>query len=512
MNLIFFLPVAFLYLSIVGLLFIFGINFFYLTYLATRKSPSGLPAEGDEFLPRVTVQLPFYNELFVAGRLVEAAARLDYPPGCLEIQVLDDSTDETAQLLLALTGRLRASGVDIHYLHREQRTGYKAGALAAGAATARGEFLAIFDADFVPPADFLRRAIPSFRDPGVAFVQARWGHLNHGYSLLTRLQSLSIDAHFIIEQAARAAGQYWFNFNGTAGIWRKQAVEDSGGWRWDTLTEDLDLSYRAFLRGWQGVYLPSLEVPAELPVSFNAYRRQQHRWARGSLECALRLVPQVWASRLPFSKKLQASLHLSGYGIHLLLFSLAILYPAVLLLAQQYPILVNLFGVSILFSATGFAPTLFFIAAQKKLGRNWLRLLPVTLFMTAFGSGMMLNTVRAAAQVLARRPGVFERTPKYGITRERQDWKNRKRYQLGVDWLVFAELLLALWNLGTLVLALSTGDWGIALYAGIFSTGLLFVAGLSLSQTLPFARRKALTSRSSSQTGEDARPEMAHPR
>jgi hypothetical protein len=275
------------------------------------------------------------------------------------------------------------------------------------------------------------------------------------------------------------------------------------------LTEDLDLSYRAFLRGWQAVYLPDLEVPAELPVSFNAYRRQQHRWARGSLECALRLIPQVWASRLPLSKKLEASLHLSGYGIHLLLFSLAILYPAVLLLSQRYPILVNLFGVSILFSATGFAPSLFFVAAQKKLGRNWLRLLPAILFMTAFGSGMMLNTVRAAAQVLSRRPGVFERTPKYGITREHQDWKTRQRYHLGIDGLVFAELLLAIWNLGTLVFSVSAGDWGIALYAGIFSAGLLFVAALSVSQSWPFVRRKTLSLPQRNEPGEDTRREMA---
>jgi cellulose synthase/poly-beta-1,6-N-acetylglucosamine synthase-like glycosyltransferase len=484
---LFFIPVAVLYLAVVSLLFIFGVNFFYLTYLAIRKPMSGEATPMKGSLPKVTVQLPFYNELYVAERLVKAAANLDYPSDLLEIQVLDDSSDETGKILQSLVTRLQAEGVDICYLHRNIRTGYKAGALAEGAAQAKGEFLAVFDADFIPPADFLRRAIPSFSNPRVAFVQARWGHLNANYSLLTRLQSLAIDAHFIIEQTARSAGRYWFNFNGTAGIWRKQAIQDSGGWKWDTLTEDLDLSYRAFLHGWQAVYLPDLEVPAELPVNFNAYRRQQHRWARGSLECALRLIPQVWKSPLPLSKKVEASLHLSGYGIHLLLFALAILYPGVVLLAQNHPVLVNLFGITALLSLTGLAPTVFFVVAQKQLGRGWLRLLPTILFMTALGSGMMMNTARAAIQIIRRQAGIFERTPKFGITHERQNWNRQKHYQLNVDGIVLGELLLALWNIGTLAMALRAGDWGIGLYAAIFSTGLFYVAGMSISQSVVVA-------------------------
>jgi cellulose synthase/poly-beta-1,6-N-acetylglucosamine synthase-like glycosyltransferase len=482
MNL-FFALVAFLYLAVVAILFAFGLNFFYLTFLALRSYAARPKDPLPEFLPRVTVQLPFYNELYVAERLVRAAARLDYPAGLLEIQVLDDSTDETVGMLKQLVRQLQLQGVDIVYQHRAERTGYKAGALAEGLACARGEFVAIFDADFVPPVDFLRRALPAFNNPRVAFVQARWGHLNSNYSLLTRLQSLAIDAHFIIEQTARAAGRYWFNFNGTAGVWRKQAIQDAGGWRWDTLTEDLDLSYRAFLHGWQAVYLPDLVVPAELPVTFSAYRRQQHRWARGSLECAVRLVPQVWRSSLPVPMKIEASLHLAGYGIHLLLFDLAILYPAVVMLAQHYPVLVNLFGFSVLLSLTGFAPTIFFIAAQKQQGREWLRLLPAILFMTALGSGMMTNTAHAAYQILRGKAGVFERTPKYGIVQDSQDWKHKKRYQLGLDSMVLAELLLAFWNIGTLVLAVRAGDWGIGLYAGIFCIGLLFVAIMSVSQS-----------------------------
>ena len=482
MSLLFIL-IAALYLAVVAVLFVFGVNFFYLTFLASRSFAAKPMHPLPEFLPKVTVQLPLYNELYVAERLVKAAARLDYPQELLEIQVLDNSTDETSAMMKSLVLQLRAKGSNIVYLHRTERTGYKAGALAAGLNRAMGDFVAIFDADFVPSPDFLRRALPSLGNPRVAFVQARWGHLNRNYSILTRLQSLAIDAHFIIEQTARASGHYWFNFNGTAGIWRKQAILDAGGWRWDTLTEDLDLSYRAFLHGWEAVYLPDLEVPAELPVTFSAYRRQQHRWARGSLECAMKLIPQVWRSSLPFSKKVEASLHLAGYGIHLLLLALAILYPAVVVLAQHYPGLVNLFGFSVLLSLTGFAPTIFFIAAQKQLRGDWLRLLPAILFMTALGSGMMTNTAHAALQILSGKAGVFERTPKYGIILERQDWKNKKKYQLGLDSLVVVELLLALWNIGTLVLAFRAGDWGIGLYACIFSIGLLFVAGMTVSQS-----------------------------
>ncbi|MGE5224184.1 MAG: glycosyltransferase [Omnitrophica WOR_2 bacterium] len=479
----FFLPVAMLYLLVVGLLFVYGINFFYLTFLAVRAKAKPDEVLDADALPYVTIQLPFYNELYVAERLVKAATRFDYPRERLEIQVLDDSTDETAGILEQLVQKLKAQGNHIAYLHRSQRTGYKAGALAEGVCAARGEFLAVFDADFVPPPDFLRRTIPQFLDPKVAFVQARWGHLNRNYSLLTRLQSLAIDAHFIVEQTARSVGEYWFNFNGTAGIWRKEAIRAAGGWKWDTLTEDLDLSYRAFLKGWKAVYLPELVVPAELPVSFNAYRRQQHRWARGSLECALRLIPRVWASPLPVVKKIEASLHLSGYGIHLLLFALAVLYPFVILLARSYPVMSNLFGLSVLFSLTGFAPTIFFITAQKQLGRNWLHLLPAILFMTALGSGMMVNTARAFGQILLGRAAVFERTPKYGIVKEHQDWKQQKRYHLSVDSIVIAELLLAFWNIGSLVLAIWAGEWGIGLYTAIFSTGLFFVAGMSIAQS-----------------------------
>lgn len=494
MNDVFLVPVALVYLLVVGALFVYGVNFFYLTYLTWRSRSQAAPPPEPEIWPTVTVQLPVYNEMYVAERLIDAVARLDYPPDRLEIQVLDDSTDETAAIIQNAVQRLQAQGVNIHHIHRSQRQGYKAGALAQGFHLAQGEFMAIFDADFIPPADFLKRTIPHFFAPSlsdprpVAFVQTRWGHVNRDYSFLTFLQSLAIDAHFVVEQFARSRGGYWFNFNGTAGVWRRQAIADAGGWKADTLTEDLDLSYRAFLKGWRAVYLREVEVPAELPVSFSAYRRQQHRWARGSLECAVKLIPEVWSAPISLAQKIEATLHLTGYGVHLLLFSLVILYPFVLLLSLRYPALISLFGIALIFNATAFAPTIFFIAAQQQLGRRWWRQVPLILFITALGAGMMMNTVRAAFQIIAGRSAAFERTPKFGIARRGQDWTGRL-YQLKLDPLVFAELFLAALNLVTVDLALQQGNWIIGAYSTLFAVGLFFTAGLTVLQSLYIRRR-----------------------
>jgi cellulose synthase/poly-beta-1,6-N-acetylglucosamine synthase-like glycosyltransferase len=475
------------YLLVVGLLFAYGLNFMYLTFLSLRRKDDPRMEPLSAF-PAVTVQLPIYNELYVAERLIRAAAALEYPRDRFEIQVLDDSTDETTAIVARLVAGLHAGGLNIRQICRTNRQGFKAGALAAGLETASGEFLAIFDADFVPHPDFLQKTIGSFADARVGFVQARWEHLNREYSLLTRLQALAIDAHFIVEQTARSAGGYWFNFNGTAGVWRKAAILNAGGWRADTLTEDLDLSYRSFLRGWKAVYLRDVDVPGELPASFNAYRRQQQRWARGSLECAIQLIPQVWRAPIPLAYKVESTLHLTGYFVHLLLFSLTVLYVPVALLAQRYPHLVSLFGLAVIFNLTALAPTSMFLAAQHYKGRGWLCQLPAVLFLTVLGCGMMLNTTRAAYEVLKHRPGSFERTPKYGIDHRRQHWTDRSKYQLRVDAVVYLELLLAVWSAGTTWLALSTGAWAIAFYAALFCAGLLFVSGMSILQTLTVRR------------------------
>ncbi len=484
------IPIAILYLIVVGLLFIYGINFFYLTYISWRDRKIHYDLPAIETWPYVTIQLPVYNEVYVIRRLIEAVAQMDYPQARLEIQVLDDSSDETRQIARQCVDFFSSRGVNIVHLHRKRRMGYKAGALAAGMQEAAGEFFAIFDADFIPPADFLKRTIPHFQNPKIAFIQTRWTHINRDFSLLTALQSLSIDSHFMVEQFARFQAGFLFNFNGTAGIWRRTAIQDAGGWTAETLTEDLDLSYRALLRGWQALYLRDVAVPAELPVSFAAYRRQQHRWASGSLQCAQKLLPQIWNTQLPLAKKVAASLHLTGYGVHLLLFALSLLYPVILVLSQRYPSLIALFGIAILFNATAFAPTLFFIAAQKQLSRGWWRRLPAILIISVLGVGMMLNTIRAALLVFRNRRLEFDRTPKFGNVKKSQDWRQH-RYQLRLPPIVFYELGFACFNIVTFLFAIYVNNWIIAVYAALFSAGLLFTSLFTIVQAINIYRLRS---------------------
>ncbi len=481
-----FIPVAVIYFLVVIALFVYGLNFMYLSYHAWKRSSALAiepPTKKMDAPPLVTVQLPIYNELYVAERLIEAAAALDYPSDRLEIQVLDDSTDETVSLVARTVERVQARGIAIHHLHRADRQGYKAGALADGLQAAKGEFIAIFDADFVPNSDFLKRILPYFDSERIAFVQARWGHLNSGYSLLTFLQALSLDAHFAVEQLARSQLGLWFNFNGTAGVWRKTAILDSGGWKAETLTEDLDLSYRAYLRGWRARYAGEIEVPSELPVSFTAFRRQQHRWAHGGFECAIRYIPLIWKSDATLARKIQSSLHLTGYLIHLLLFACVFLYPLVVAISERYPGLIDLFGIAVVFNLTALAPIALTAVAQNSLRKRWVAFLPAFVALAALGAGLMLNTLRAALQVWAGHKGAFERTPKYGITARAQKWESN-RYYVKVDVLVAFEILVAFLNVGTVWLAWQNSNWLIVLYAGIFAAGLFFNSGLTIVQAL----------------------------
>lgn len=464
-------------------LFAYGINFYYLAILTWRNNKPDPTAPPLNDYPYVTVQLPLYNELYVAERLIDAVAQLEWDPERLEIQALDDSTDETRDLIQAAVERWRAQGVNIRHLHRTHRDGFKAGALAEGMKQARGEFIAYFDSDFIPPHDFLIKTVPYLSDPKLAFVQTRWGHVNREYSFLTFLQSLAIDAHFMVEQFARHRAGYWFNFNGTAGVWRRAAIEDAGGWRQDTLTEDLDLSYRAFLKGWKALYLRDVVAPAEVPVTFNAYRRQQHRWSKGSLECALKLLPQVWSSPAPWRIKLESTFHLTGYGIHLLMFALILDFPFVLYYSRQFPDVLVLFGIGALFNLTALAPFMYFTMAQRLLGARWWTRIPAILFMTALGAGMIMTTVRAASQIVLKRQSSFERTPKFGISERRESWFNR-RYQLALDPIVVIELITGVWVLGTLLYSISLQEWVITIYTTIFLLGILFVSGVTIAQNL----------------------------
>ncbi|MDA3040727.1 MAG: glycosyltransferase [Actinomycetota bacterium] len=482
---------AAIYIAVSLSLFVFGANLIHLSIRVWRRGPgphdSCRPiAEAD--LPLVTVQLPIYNEFYVSERIIRAACAFDYPRDRLEIQVLDDSTDETTLIIAQVVAEARAQGINVVHHHRRDRTGYKAGALAEGLSIATGEFIAIFDADFVPEADFLRRTLPHFTAPNTAFVQARWGHVNRGYSWLTRLQAVAIDGHFLVEQSGRGDAGYWFNFNGTAGVWRAAAILDAGGWKADTLTEDLDLSYRAHLRGWRAVYVEEVVVPSEVPVHLTGFRRQQDRWARGSIECAFRLLIPVWRSSAPLMTKAQASLHLCAYSIQLLLLALLLIYPLVILASARMSQFSTLFGVGYVFAFAALAPTAFFVTGSRQGGRVWWRDLPGIGLVTVFGAGLMLNTARAALQIFTRPNPSFERTAKFGVDlggRAVADtaWQ-LKRYQLDTDRIVWAELVLAAYAAAVAWMAARYANWGIFVYACIFGAGLLMVSVATLRDSL----------------------------
>jgi cellulose synthase/poly-beta-1,6-N-acetylglucosamine synthase-like glycosyltransferase len=487
MNDLLLIPTALVYLVIVGLLFVFGINYFYITFLAWRFRERHLDPLMVTDWPRVTVQLPIYNERYVVERLIRAAAKIEYPRHLFEIQVLDDSTDDTQNIVEEVVGDLQSQGIHITHIHRNERTGYKAGALAKGLAIANGDFIAIFDADFLPTSDFLMSTIPCFQDPQIGFVQTRWKHLNRDYSLLTFIQSLILDGHFVVEQFARYQAGYWFNFNGTAGVWRRKTIEEAGGWTADTLTEDLDLSYRAFMKGWRGIYARDITVPAELPVSFSAYRRQQQRWARGSFECAIKFIPQIWQAQIPIAQKIEATFHLTGNMVYLLVCGLSILYPLVLYVSGSYGSLIALFGIGVIFNLTTLAPTLFFLVAQQQIEQNWWQYIPALIFTSIFSSGMMLNTMRAAWQVLRHNVNVFERTPKFGILHKQQEWRG-KGYRQNLDRLVYLELAFALFNALTVTYALYLGNWVIAIYSSLFAAGLMVTSCMTIWQSVTATR------------------------
>ena len=378
-----------------------------------REAPQ--PSRPFDRLPTVTVQLPVFNERYVVDRLLEAVAQLDYPRDRLEIQVLDDSTDDTAALVADRLARFRARGYRVSHLQRTHRHGFKAGALARGLSCAQGEFIALFDADFVPPPDFLQRTIHHFTDPSVGMVQTRWGHLNRDESWLTRAQALMLDGHFLIEQVARSRAGCFFNFNGSAGVWRKQAVVEAGGWTPDTLTEDLDLSYRAQLAGWRFVYVPEVVVPGELPVLMSSLKAQHHRWTKGSIQTALKLSTTVLRSREPWPVKVEACFHFGNWLTYPLGLLLSVLILPQLLLDRSLILAHHGSNVSgafagILLIATTF---LFHAVAQRSLATPWWRILLEVPVLMAVSVGLALNNTHAIWEALRGVPSTFHRTPKY---------------------------------------------------------------------------------------------------
>jgi cellulose synthase/poly-beta-1,6-N-acetylglucosamine synthase-like glycosyltransferase len=469
------------------LLFGFGLNLLYLTACSLRLKKllpihgvvAAQPPEGTAggAVPRVCVQIPIYNERYVAERVLDAVCAIDWPPDRLEVQVLDDSDDDTVEILARRVALWRRLGVDVAHVRRASRTGFKAGALAHGLAQTDAELVAIFDADFVPPEDFLARTVPTLDDPEVAFVQARWGHLDEGYSWFTRLQALFIDFHFLVEQAVRSSRGYFTNFTGSAGVWRRSAIEDSGGWTAATLTEDLDLSYRARLRGWKSVYLEDLVVPEELPVSIDAYRSQQSRWATGSFQCAFRLLGPVWRSRNPLAVKLQATIHLLAYGVGPLMLVQLACYPALLLTVGRQSIPWQLSYALLLGVAVAASPWIGFVVAQTRRGRSWRFGLPAV-FCQVVGAGMALNVVFAL--VAALRPGgKFVRTPKHRIVQPGQEWRDQAYVVVGDPRALF-EAVAGFSALAIVPLATQQDQPTLAVYASLFAVGFLVIASLSL--------------------------------
>jgi len=472
------------YFFILAILAVYGWHRYYMVYLYMRYRDnlpsSNLPALDP--LPKVTIQLPIYNEMYVVDRLVEAVCRIDYPKHLMEIQVLDDSTDETTDVAELAVRRWAAQGFDIKYLHRTDRTGFKAGALDEGLKVAAGEYVAIFDADFVPPADFLRETLPQFANPRVGMVQARWGHINRDYSLLTRIQAILLDGHFVLEHGSRNRAGCFFNFNGTAGIWRRQAIAAGGGWQHDTLTEDLDLSYRAQLAGWQFVFLQDLVSPAEVPVEMNAFKSQQHRWAKGSIQTCLKLLPRILAQPLPLRVKAEAFFHLTANFNYLLMILLSILmFPAMYVRYNMGWYEMLLIDVPFFFAAT-FSVANFYVVCQKQLfpggWKSSLRYMP---FLMSIGIGLAVNNARAVLEALMGRQTEFARTPKYGIERMGDEWVGKKYQQTQLVQPAI-EVLLGLYFTGTVFYALSNQIYGSLPFLILFQVGFLYTGVLSMVQ------------------------------
>ncbi len=495
-----------------GGLALFGMHRLLLLALLARaswKRRAEAPAPPrDAEVPTVTVQLPVFNELYVAERLINAVCAFDYPRERLQIQVLDDSTDETRDLIARAVERHRRAGVDIEHLHRVDRTGYKAGALAAGMRSARGELVAIFDADFVPRRDFLRRTVPWFRDPAVGMVQTRWDHLNRGYSLLTRIQAIFLDAHFAIEHVARAATGRFFNFNGTAGVWRRDAIERSGGWTHDTLTEDLDLSYRAQLDGWRFVFLRDTACPAELPVDVHGFKRQQFRWAKGSIQTARKHLGRVLTAELPAPVKLEAFVHLTNNGAYLLMILLSLLaFPAMVVRHNHEMHWLTALDVG-LFSVSSLSILLFYVVSQLAVRPRRPAQIAHLLPLMALGIGLSVNNCRAVLSGLIRDGGAFERTPKYRIESRGDRWR-RKRYRAARDASYAMEGLMAAYQAVALWFSWQLGMWTSIPFLLLFFTGYAMVFGLSLARRLQLATLPPGERESSDDLGAETLAEQA---
>jgi cellulose synthase/poly-beta-1,6-N-acetylglucosamine synthase-like glycosyltransferase len=475
--------VVVLYFLVLSILAVFGAHRYFMVYLYYKNKKNVLKPERQfDKLPLVTIQLPMYNEMYVAERLIDAVVKMDYPRDLLEIQVLDDSTDETVAIASRRVEYYKKQGIDISYLHRQNRKGYKAGALEEGMKVAKGEFIAVFDADFVPHKHFLTNTIHFFTSANIGMVQLRWSHLNRNFSLITNLQSIFLDGHFMIEHTARNRSGRFFNFNGTAGIWRKAAILDGGGWQHDTLTEDLDLSYRTQMKGWQFIYLPEYSVPAELPVDVVAFKAQQHRWAKGSIQTAKKLLPKIFRAPLPLRVKVEAFFHLGANMAYLLMVPLSIsILPVVLIRRDMNWGQMFVYDVPLFLMATASVGA-FYIVSQKELYSNWTQAFKYLPLLMGLGIGLSINNSFAVMEALLNKESEFVRTPKFGIEKKSDNNWAAMKYKGNKNLLItMIELALGFYFTFAVITCIAEGIWLTLPFLMLFQYGYLYISFLSLS-------------------------------
>jgi cellulose synthase/poly-beta-1,6-N-acetylglucosamine synthase-like glycosyltransferase len=472
------------YFIVLVLLAGYGMHRYILVYLYYKHKAKRTTEPPTHFqdLPRVTLQLPIFNEQYVVERLLEAVCRLKYPREKLDIQVLDDSTDETVDVARNLVERYAALGNPIAYHHRANRHGFKAGALAEGLKSAKGEFVVIFDADFTPPEDFLLRTIHHFTDPKVGMVQTRWTHINRDYSFLTQVEAILLDGHFVLEHSGRARSGVFFNFNGTAGVWRRAAIDEAGGWQHDTLTEDTDLSYRAQLKGWKFIYLQDVECPAELPVEMTAFKTQQARWAKGLIQTGKKILPRVLRSDAPLHTKVEAWYHLTANLSYPLMIVLSVLMLPAMIIRFYQGWFQMLFIDLPLFMASTFSISSFYLVSQRELfPKTWPRALIYLPFLMALGIGLTITNTKAVIEALIGKQSAFARTPKYRVT-SKQDKVGATKYRKRLGWIPWIELLIGSYFMLTVVYAVQNENFVTVPFLLLFVVGYWYTGLMSLLQ------------------------------
>jgi cellulose synthase/poly-beta-1,6-N-acetylglucosamine synthase-like glycosyltransferase len=473
------------YFAVMIFLAIYGVHRYTMVYLyyKHKKNYNPEPLSHFEELPRVTVQLPIYNEQFVIDRLIEAVCNMQYPADKLEIQLLDDSTDETQQVAAAIVERYAALGHPIVYIHRTNRHGFKAGALDEGLKVAKGDLIAIFDADFVPPPDWLMKVIHHFTEPAIGMVQTRWTHLNRDYSLLTQVEAILLDGHFVLEHGARARSGDFFNFNGTAGMWRRQAITDAGGWQHDTLTEDTDLSYRSQLAGWKFKYLPEVECPAELPIEMTAFKTQQARWAKGLIQTSIKVLPMIFRSNVPRKIKIESVYHLTAnLSYPLMVIMTALLIPAMIVRFYQGWFQMLLIDVP-LFTASTLSIAVFYVISQRELfPKTWLKTFLYLPILMALGIGLTVTNTKAVMEALFGIKSAFARTPKYSVAKKGETSKAAKKYRKRLLLTPWIELAIGTYFVLAILYTFSNHNFFTAPFLILFVIGYFYTGLMSLLQ------------------------------